>query len=126
MSTAMITALFTGFVCTACMLLTLCILANYKSFLLFFITNLKKQKESPFLNPYRSSALFSITFYDAEENSVCNPYRFRNVLELSAHVLSFNFFIQPVNYQSSMLRRKVTAREYVYTEIALQKPTTCL
>jgi len=122
----MITACFTGLVCAVCMLLTLSILADYKSFLLFFITNLKNEKESPLLNPYRSQRLFSGAFYYANENDICNPYRFKNVLKPTPRAVGFNFFIYPGNYQSSFLRRDVTAPENVYAGGALQKPTICL
>jgi hypothetical protein len=107
------------------MLLTLCILAEHKYFLLS-ISVQKKANENPFLNPYRLKTLFSGAFCDAKENSVCNPYRFKNVTKLTAKALGFIFFIQPGHYQLSFLQRNVTTRECVYADKALQKPTICL
>lgn len=125
MFTAMITTSFTGLVRAVGMLVILSILAEHINFILSAET-LKEGSEKPPINPIRSKQLFSVAFLNAKENSVCNPYRFKNVIELTAQALSFIFFIHPGNHQSSILRRKVTARAFVYAEIALQKSTTCL
>lgn len=123
----MITTSFPGIVRAVGMFFILSILADRIYFILSAGTS-KEGSEKPPINPIRLKRLFSEALNDVKENSVCNPYRFKNVIELTAQALGFIFFIDPRRYHhhSSTLRRNVTARENVYAEIAFQKPTTCL
>jgi hypothetical protein len=158
MHTAMITTSFPGLVRAVGMFFILSVLADHIYFILSAETS-KEASEKPPINPIRKKMLFSGVLNNAKENSTCNPYRFKNVVKLTAEALGFIFFIHPRSYRfaintcdnhfsspgnrtsfsennysyilqgnhhSSTFRRNVTAREYVYAEIAFQKPTTCL
>jgi hypothetical protein len=102
MSTAMITACFTGLVRAVGMLLAVIVPA-----------------ETIYL------ILFSEVSEEATGNNVCNPYHFENATKSTAKALGFIFFIQPRKYQLSFLRREDAARENVYATSAFQN-LTCL
>src|ERR1700760_4561533 len=114
MTTAMITACFTGLVRAVGILLSVIIPSKYIYFLLFSASP-EEAEENNLFNPSRSKLLFSGASYSAKENSVCNPNRFKNA-ELIAKALSFIFFKYPGNYQLSYLRRPVTTGNPVYSQ----------
>lgn len=92
MTTAMITASFTGLVRAVGMLLTIIILAEFIYFILF--SQSTEEAGENLFNPARLNRLFSGTFEGAKENSVCNPYRFKKP-KLIAQAMGFIFFIHP-------------------------------
>ena len=98
MFTAMITTSFPGLVRAVGMLVILSILADHINFILSAGTS-KEVSEKPPINPIRIKMLFSGALNAAKENSICNPYRFKNVIELTAQALGFIFFIHPRRYQ---------------------------
>jgi hypothetical protein len=113
MSTAMITACFTGLVRAIGMLSTVIVLAESINFL-----------------------LFSVGSEEATGNNVCNPYHFKNSSKLTAKALGFIFFayprkenfystIYPGNYHSSTLQRNDVTQE-LFANRTMQNPTTCL
>jgi hypothetical protein len=102
MSTATITACFTGLVRAIGMLLTAIVLAEFIYFLLFS----EKSEE-------------------VTGNNDCNPYRFENATKPTAKALGFIFFIYPGNHQS-FTRRHMAAQEDLFAGGAMQKIKTCL
>jgi hypothetical protein len=125
MTTAMITACFTGLVRAAGILSSVIISSEFIYFLLFSETP-EEAKENYVFNPSRPKLLFSGASYSAKEISVCNPYRFKNASKLTAKALGFIFFINPCNYHSTLMRRTSTASTDVFADRAMQKLTTCL
>jgi len=124
MTTAMITASFSGLVRAAGILIFVITSAEF-IYILLFSGSPRETAEINFLNPYRPLLLISGTSCDVKDFSVCNPYHFKNA-KLIAKALSFILFIHHENYQLSFLRRRVTTSEHVYGDCALQKLTTCL
>ena len=98
MFTAMITTSFSGLVRAVGMLVILSILADHINFILSAEAS-KEASEKPPINPIRFKMLFSGALNASKENSTCNPYRFKNVIELTAQALGFIFFIQPRRYR---------------------------
>jgi hypothetical protein len=125
MTTAMITACFTGLVRAAGILSSVIISSEFIYFL-FFSETPEEAKENFVFNPSRSKLLLSGAFYSAKENSVCNPYRFKNVSKLTAKALGFIFFVNNCKYHSSILWRTSLIREDVFATPGTQKITTCL
>jgi hypothetical protein len=93
MTTAMITACFTGLVRAVGILLSVIIFSEFIYFLLFTETP-DEARENYIFNPSYSKLLFSGASNHAKENSVCNPYRFKKA-KLIAKAMSFIFFISP-------------------------------
>jgi hypothetical protein len=124
MTTAMITASFSGLVRAVGILLSVIISSEFIYFLLFS-GSLKENAEINFLNPYRVLLLISGTSYSVKDFSVCNPYRFKNASKPTAHAVGF-IFLYPGNYQSSFLRRNVTTWEDMIYGQCTRKLTTCL
>jgi hypothetical protein len=125
MTTAMITACFTGLVRAAGILSSVVISSEFIYFL-FFSETPEEAKENFVFNPSRSKLLFSGASYSAKEISVCNPYRFKNVSKLTAKALGFIFFVNHCKYHSSILWRTSLIREDVFANPGKQKITTCL
>ena len=103
MTTAMITACFTGLYCAVCIVLTV---INSAEFIL-----------SPYL-----SAISGPT----EENRVTTIYPFKNISKLTARAVGFIFFIHPVHYHSTLLRRNGATRKDVIADPGTRKLITCL
>jgi hypothetical protein len=125
MTTAMITTCFTGLVRAVGVLSSVIILSEFIYFLLFSEI-LEETRVNYVYNPSRPKLVFSGASYSAKENSVCNPYRFKNASKLTAKALGFIFFINQCNYHSTLIRRTSTASTDVFAERAMQKLTTCL
>lgn len=100
MTTAMITNSFTGLVRAEGILLSVTVLAGFIYFLLFS----EVSEENDLFNPSRSKLLFSGVFFNAKENSVCNPYRFKKP-ELIAKAMSF-IFLYPDKYRFAFIAGK--------------------
>jgi hypothetical protein len=94
MTTAMITACFTGLVRAVSILLSVIISSEFIYFLLFSESP-EEVKEKYLFNPARLNWLFSGAFYSAKGSSFCNPYRFKNASKLTARAVGFIFFIHP-------------------------------
>lgn len=105
MFTAMITTSFSGLVRAVGMLVILSILADHINFILSAEAS-KEASEKPPINPIRFKMLFSGALNASKENSTCNPYRFKNVIELTAQALGFIFFIHPRRYQFAICAAK--------------------
>jgi hypothetical protein len=95
MTTAMITACFTGLVRAVGILISAVICSAECIYFPLFSESPEATGENKLYNPSRPKPLFSGAFFNAEENSVCNPYRFKNASKLTAKAMSFIFFIHP-------------------------------
>jgi hypothetical protein len=121
----MITTCFTGLVRAVGVLSSVIILSEFIYFLLFSEI-LEETRENYVYNPSRSKLSFSGAFYSAKENSVCNPYRFKNASKLTAKAVGFIFLMYACNYHSTLMRRTSTASTDVFEDRAIQNLTTCL
>jgi hypothetical protein len=132
MTTAMMTASFTGLVRAIGMLLTVIILAEF-IYILLFSELLTEAGENDVFNPSRSKLLFSGACNSAKENRVYNPNRLKKA-KLIAKAMGFIFFMQPGknysfihtgNYHSFTLQQNDVTRT-LFANPAMQNPTTCL
>jgi len=121
----MITACFTGLVRAVGILISAVICFAEFIYFLLFSGSPEETGENKLYNPSRPKPLFSGASYGVKENSVCNPYRFKNASKLTARAVGFIFFIHPENYQLSFVRRQDVTGKPVYGQCT-QKPTTCL
>ncbi|HET7002652.1 MAG TPA: hypothetical protein VFI33_15115 [Puia sp.] len=148
MTTAMITACFSGLVRAVGILLSVIISSEF-IYILLFTESPEEIKEQNLFNPTRLNRLFSGACYSAKENSVGNPYRFKKP-KLTARAVGFIFLypgeyrfaicseknlsstsgnnysiIQLVNYHSSTWQRNDVTRT-LCAGLPMQNSTTCL